>query len=427
MNKNQRLYALIGIAAFSLLGLVAVQVHWIQTGVQLKEAQFDHRVNMALHQVGRELARRLPSCSELRQGLAVETVCADLPAPDYALLDSLLMAQFAYRHIEADYQFFVVNRTLEKTQVPVLNTDWQQTPYRGCLDSVLEAKGWDLRICFPNKEEVIWAGLAGMLVLSVVFIGLVIGCFALTIYTILRQKKLSQMTTDFINNMTHELKTPIATVSLASRMLQREKVLQMPEKITHYARIIEQENTKLTEQVEQVLQMARLERGQLRIQPERLDLHAVLVQAIEVMNLQVQSRGGYIHFYPEATSQKIQADPMHLRNIFLNLLDNANKYSPEAPQITARTRNTSSGIEVQISDQGIGMSKDKQKHAFEKFYRAHTGNIHDVKGFGLGLAYVKLMTEAHNGTVRLQSEAGVGTTFTLFFPFDEQTQPDMPL
>lgn len=424
MKKNRRLYILILVSAFSLIGLMVLQLHWIRSGVQLREAQFDHRVNMALHKVGRELRKHLGErqrlAEQLRQPRAELQAALDTPSQQF--LDSVLEAQFAYHHIDIGYRYFIINRKAEKIQYATahrLEPDWRETPYRGCLDNVLQVKGWDLRLCFPSKQEFIWAELTGMLTLSLLFITLVVGCFAFTIHMILRQKKLSQMTTDFINNMTHELKTPIATVSLASRMLQRDKVMALPDKIRHYARIIEQENTKLTEQVELVLQIARMEKGEVRLDRQKISVHEVLEEAVEVMRLQVQNRDGQIETDFQAFTDDLCADRIHLRNIFLNLLDNANKYSPEAPQISVRTRSAVQGIEVEIQDQGIGMTKDKQRQAFEKFYRVHTGDVHDIKGFGLGLAYVKMMTEAHSGTVNLSSEPGVGSTFTLFFPYSE--------
>lgn len=426
MKKNRHLYILIFVSAFSLIGLVVLQLHWIRSGVQLREAQFDHRVNMALHKVGRELHEHLHKRQRLAAQLTDKPQAdtkAMLDTQSQRFLDSVLEAQFAYHHIRIGYQYFIINREAEKAEPAVAlrltESDWRETPYRGCLDSVLEVEGWDLRLCFPDKQEFIWTQLMGMLALSLLFITLVVGCFAFTIYMILRQKKLSQMTTDFINNMTHELKTPIATVSLASRMLQRDKVAGQPDKIRHYARIVEQENAKLTEQVEQVLQIARLEKGEVRLDRQQISVHDVLGEAVEVMALQVQNRGGHIETDFRAFTDDLCADRIHLRNIFLNLLDNANKYSLETPQISVRTRSTVQGIEVAIQDQGIGMTKDKQRQAFDKFYRVHTGDVHDVKGFGLGLAYVKMMTEAHEGTVNLSSEPGMGSTFTLFFPYSE--------
>lgn len=427
MKRNKRLFILILVSAFSLIGLVILQLHWIREGAQLKESQFDHRVNMALHKVGRELSRhvaeRVRLAKYLDQTDTENTDQARLNPPNHKLIDSLLHAQFTYHHIAIDYKFYIINRKAEKVRKKQglyhLPTDWQQTPYRGCLDRVLKTEGWDLRICFPDKEEFIWAELASMLALSLLFISLVMSCFAFTIHMILKQKKLSQMTTDFINNMTHELKTPIATVSLASRMLQRDKILSLPEKVMHYARIIEQENSKLTEQVEQVLQIARLEKGEVGLDRNPVSLHEVLLEAVKVIELQVTNRNGQIETQLEAITDDLSADRMHLRNIFLNILDNANKYSPEAPFIKVRTRSQINGIEIAITDNGIGMSKDKQRQAFEKFYRAHTGNVHDVKGFGLGLAYVKMMVEAHGGRIQLESEPGKGTTFTLFFPYPE--------
>ncbi|MEO1655803.1 MAG: HAMP domain-containing sensor histidine kinase, partial [Bacteroidota bacterium] len=241
-------------------------------------------------------------------------------------------------------------------------------------------------------------------------------CFILTIHTIWKQKKLSEMTTDFINNMTHELKTPISTISLASNMLRKDRVLENKDKIVHYSGVIHDENDKLQNQVEQVLRLARIERGEYRLNIEKINLHEAVNEAIGSIELQVKSRNGQIKCYLEAIKHEILADMTHLTNVVSNLLDNANKYSPENPDITVKTYNREDGVVISVEDKGIGMSKDKQKYIFNKFYRVPTGNIHDVKGFGLGLAYVKMMVDAHKGHIHLKSEPGKGSKFDIFLP-----------
>jgi two-component system, OmpR family, phosphate regulon sensor histidine kinase PhoR len=253
---------------------------------------------------------------------------------------------------------------------------------------------------------------------SVLLIGLVSLCFGLTIQTILQQKRLSEMTSDFINNMTHELKTPIATVSLASNMLRREKIVSNPEKIIHYSGIISEENRKLQEQVEQVLRLAKLEKGDFKLNKCPVNIHEIIQNALSTIDLQVKSRNGKIKCYLNAMRQEVTADVTHLTNVVSNLLDNANKYSPEKPEITIMTHNREDGIVISVEDKGIGMSKDKQKYIFQKFYRVPTGNIHDVKGFGLGLAYVKMMVDAHKGNIYLNSEPGKGSRFDIFLPYN---------
>ena len=224
------------------------------------------------------------------------------------------------------------------------------------------------------------------------------------------------MKTDFINNMTHEFKTPIATISLAADSIMSPMVISSKDKITRFSNIIKQENKRMLSQVEKVLQMALIDKKEFTLKVSDVDMHQVIREAIENVNLQVQKRGGQITTDLQAGRPMIQGDATHLSNVIHNLLDNANKYSPEVPEISVHTRNVKGGLEVIVEDKGIGMSKEERKQIFEKFYRVPTGNLHDVKGFGLGLSYVKAITDAHEGKVSVESEPGKGSSFILFLP-----------
>ena len=273
-----------------------------------------------------------------------------------------------------------------------------------------------LRIHFPNKSSWLWASLIPALIGTIIFTGLILFCFGYTIWVIFRQKKVSEMKTDFINNMTHEFKTPIATISLASDSITSPMVISSKDKIQRFANIIKQENKRMLSQVEKVLQMAQIDKREFELKVSRFDMHELIDQAIENANLQVQKRGGQISKELTAGDPIIHGDQTHLSNVIHNLLDNANKYSPETPEISVRTRNVSGGVEVIVEDHGIGMTKEARKQIFDKFYRVHTGNRHDVKGFGLGLSYVKAITDAHNGKIDVKSEPDQGSSFILYFP-----------
>lgn len=279
-----------------------------------------------------------------------------------------------------------------------------------------------LRIVFPNKSTWIWSSLWPALVGTIVFTGLILFCFSYTIWVIFRQKKVSEMKTDFINNMTHEFKTPIATISLAVDSIISPMVISSHDKIKRFAGIIQQENKRMLSQVEKVLQMALIDKKDFNLKVSPVNIHEVIEEAIEHSNLQVQPRGGEIRRELKAEDPVIQGDQTHLSNVIHNLLDNANKYSTDAPEIIIRTRNVSNGIEVIVEDHGIGMTKEARKQIFDKFYRVHTGNLHDVKGFGLGLSYVKAITDAHQGKIDVQSELGRGSSFILYFPSKHHKQ-----
>lgn len=279
-----------------------------------------------------------------------------------------------------------------------------------------------LMVFFPSKNSFIWSTVLKSLLSSILFMGIILFCFAYTISVIFKQKKLSEMKNDFINNMTHEFKTPIATISLASDSISSPMVINSPDKIRRFTDIIRQENKRMNNQVEKVLQMAQMERQDFTLKISDVNLHDVITNAVEYISLQVEKKDGTVTADLQARQAMIQGDMTHISNIINNLLDNANKYSPEKPEISVATRNVPGGVEVIVSDMGIGMSKESRKHIFEKFYRVHTGNLHDVKGFGLGLSYVKAMMEAHKGKVDVKSELGKGSSFILFFPFGNETK-----
>jgi len=254
-----------------------------------------------------------------------------------------------------------------------------------------------------------WIYISIIIVLVLIFFG-----FSLAI--IIRQKRLSEVKTDFINNMTHELKTPISTISLSSEMLMRIDLNEDPEKIRKYAGIIYKENKRLENQVERVLNVAKLDKDKVVLNKENFDVHELLAEVKENFEFNQLNQGGKIELNCAAENYKIQADPVHLTNVVYNLLDNAVKYCITTPQIVLNTQNEKNHLVIDISDNGIGMKREDLKQIFEKFYRVPTGNIHNVKGFGLGLYYVKLIMDAHEGKIEVKSAVNKGTTFAIYLP-----------
>jgi len=277
-----------------------------------------------------------------------------------------------------------------------------------------------LLIHFPNKASVVWKGVWKNLLASILFTCIILFCFAYTVQVIFLQKKLSEMKTDFINNMTHEFKTPIATISLAADSITSPMILSNVDKVRRFADIIKQENKRMNSQVEKVLQMAVIDKRDFQLKLTNLNLHDLVRQAVANASLQVEKKGGKVLAELEADNPNIEGDLTHVSNIIHNLLDNANKYSPDVPNISVHTQNVANGVEVTVKDRGIGMTKEARKHIFDKFYRVHTGNLHDVKGFGLGLSYVKAMMTAHKGQIDVRSELGKGSSFVLVFPHKVQ-------
>ncbi len=274
-----------------------------------------------------------------------------------------------------------------------------------------------LAISFPDRNLFIGRSTSMLLGLSVVFSVIIFLTFALSIFLILRQKKISEMKSDFINNMTHEFKTPIATISIAADSILDEKVICDKERVRFFTGMIKKENHRMNEQVERILQIARLDRKEFEFHFQRVDVHELIEEAIEGIFLQVGKKGGKIVPKLEASNPVVTTDPIHFINLVYNLLDNANKYSPEQPLITISTANTPKGLILSVEDHGIGMTKAVQSRIFDKFYRLHSGNIHTVKGFGLGLSYVKAILEINGGTIKVFSEPGKGSRFVVFIPF----------
>ena len=342
---------------------------------------------------------------------------------DPSVLDTLLKRELKHRGIELPYDYGITQRSSgEAKLLKVSDTEnvakIRNSPLQANLFPMdLVPKDYFLSVFFPAQKNYLFKQALLPLSASGLLMLVIIVCFAYAILVILRQKKLSEIKNDFINNMTHEFKTPIATVSLATEALQDSDLKKNQGIVDRYIQVIRDENKRLGMQVEKVLQIASLDKKDFRLKFESVDVHDVIDKALANINLTVQKRGGNITSQLLATNSTIEADPVHLTNIIYNLLDNANKYSPEAPEIHLRTENISTGVIIKISDQGIGMSKEATQKIFDKFFRVSTGNLHDVKGFGLGLSYVKNIIDMHQGTITVKSEIGKGSTFKVYLPF----------
>jgi two-component system phosphate regulon sensor histidine kinase PhoR len=273
-----------------------------------------------------------------------------------------------------------------------------------------------LVLYFPDQTAYLLRRIGPLLGVTLLLMGLLVWCFVVTLRTIVAQKRFYQRLVDFINNMTHEFKTPISTISVAAETILRPDVVAQPERVGRYGTIIQEENRRMGRQVEAILQMAALEEGDYDLAPAPVDVHPVLSGLIAAFSVQAEARGGAVTGRLEADRPVIQADPVHLHGIFQNVLDNAMKYSPDAPQITVTTDDAGDRLRVRITDRGAGIPAEEILHVFDKYYRVPTGNRHDVKGFGLGLSYVKRMVEAHRGAVSIDSAPGRGTTVTMTFP-----------
>ncbi len=480
----QRIRLIIGLMTVALIGIICLQIYWIDWNIRLNEEQFDKNVFAALNRVAGKLqyfetvsvveamnksrgesgaARRASQYLENGYAARSRGNAESLPGPSgdgqtfednmtmwesmkvLQLFDSKPLAEriqldvlaksvqdeISSRGINATYQYGVYSKA--RNSYVIVNDHFvvedsgpqitqggaptlYNSPYKVALFTQdMESPGY-LSLYFPNRTSLVLGSVLKALVMSVIFTGIILFCFWYTIQVIYRQKQLSEMKNDFINNMTHEFKTPIATISLAADSIGSPMIMSHPDKIKRFVDIIRQENRRMNSQVERVLQMALIDKKDFQLSLDELNLHEVIRQAVDNFSLQVEKRDGTLRTDLQAQKPVIEGDATHIASIIHNLLDNANKYSPDQPEITISTRDVPMGVEIEVSDKGVGIGKEARKHIFDKFYRVHTGNIHDVKGFGLGLSYVKAIMTAHKGLVDVKSEPGKGSSFILTFP-----------
>jgi len=336
------------------------------------------------------------------------------------LLDSLVQVNMKEAGIDMPCVYAVLSGKPDSVHMasqPGFNENLRTTEFRTRLfPGDFLAPRNDLVVYFPGRTSFLLRSMAPLAGATMAFMAGIIFAFIYSIRAIVAQRKLSHALIDFINNMTHEFKTPISTIALASEAIARPDVLPHEDKVTRYNGIIRDENFRMKQQVDKILQMAVLEKGDYELNIVPVDVHEVIRKAAENIMLQVDQKGGTITSRLEAESSIVLADPLHAANVIHNILDNASKYSVEAPCIETSTWNSDGRLWISIRDHGIGMKEDDARRAFEKYFRAATGNRHDVKGFGLGLAYVKLMVEAIGGHVRLTSSPGKGTTVEMVLP-----------
>ncbi len=429
--------------SISLLGIIYIQVNWIKNMIRVRESQFEENVNRALLIAGQRI---MASASDFRQSPGIDLGIGPRiifeGGRNRYLLSRINVNQVrqeldrSFREYNLkiyNYEFSVSSNTSEQglltpdIQSPGFSNLMRKSgavaysaplfPQSGSSLEGLVAEGSILAL-IPNVKNTLIKQMAWLLAGAVIFTLIIVSAFALTVRTMLKQKKLSEIKSDFINNMTHEFKTPLATISLAVDALKNEKVIQDRKKSEYFTGIIKEENRRMNKQVEAILQAALLDRGEIQLNPRPMHVHEVINDALEHFRLVMEEKKATADIQLNATNDMVLADEVHFNNLVRNLMDNAIKYSkPDEPlHLRISTSSNQKYISIYIEDNGIGMSRETMSRVFEKFYRAHTGNVHNVKGFGLGLTYVKAMVEAHNGYIKVDSVAGKGSTFTIEMP-----------
>lgn len=340
-------------------------------------------------------------------------------------LDSILKRELRMAGLPLEYQYNIVdeNGPIEFSKTcKHLNKDLNNKRFSRVLfpnDPFFVSNRHEILLSFPKEERYLLYKMAGIFILSLLILSLIIGVFYYSISTIIRQKKLSQIKTDFINNMTHELKTPISTISLACQALEDPDMRKSQELSANYVSMISDENNRLGSLVEKVLQSAQIDRGELKLNKKSINLHKTIQIAVNKQEMHLSRRSALVDLDFVDKEIYVSADEVHLTNIFINLLDNAIKYTKDQPVIAIRTRILDTHVLIEINDNGIGISKENQKRIFEKLYRVPTGNLHNVKGFGLGLSYVKAIVEEHDGKISVNSTLGQGSTFIIELMLDK--------
>jgi len=422
--KKRTFLIIVSITGLALAGIIFIQFYWIRNAISLQEEQFDSRVRLALKgAVNQMYENKSDTCAEglfcnrnchrndsiLNNGLNVDAL---KPLINAEFSEAGLHGPYIYGIFipNASHPLYISKRGFEEQLLT--------SKHIASLSCIFKNDEMMLGAWFPDERNRAMNSIFWWLLICFILLAVLVFGFIFTIYSFLRQKKISEMKSDFVNNITHEFKTPIATISLASEMLLKPSVLSSETKARKYAGIIYDENIRLKNQVENVLQLASLDRGTFNLKYRSLDIHQLIIKVVESFQLLVKEKNGSVKLMLNASNHQSYADSMHVENVISNLLDNADKYSPGIPDITISTFNRNDHIVIAVEDKGIGISKENQKRIFRKMFRVHTGNLHDVKGFGLGLYYVKSLIEAHNGNINLHSEPGKGSRFEISLPLD---------
>jgi len=422
----KKIYPLIVVLiTLSVVGILFIQMSWINNAIKLKHEEFQRSVDNTLKQSKEAIYSRylykhtnyIPTEESKRYYLRNHfTVEGSFDSEE---VNDIIRKEFKNNNVKQGFEYCVTNLFKNSIlQSPGFNMADMETPYRIELAPEDSYRAREtLFISIREDKNLIIREMGWMIAASIVFTTIIVLAFAVTVRTLFNQKKLSEIKSDFINNMTHELKTPLATISLAIDALTNEKVIHDADKIKIYSGMIKEENKRMNKQVEKILQAARLEKEEVKLTLQKLDAHQIISKVAHNMALQIQEKNGTIDLRLAASDPIIEADDVHFSNIIFNLLDNAMKYSSETPKIHVETLKHGNGMfTIKIKDNGIGMDRETQARIFEKFYRAHTGNIHNVKGFGLGLSYVKAIVDAHEGKIKVESAPGKGSTFTITLP-----------
>ncbi len=438
---------IIVLITLSLLGIIVLQVSWFRDMTALRQEQIKQKAEEATTEVAIELSRhasiapymkipRKPGLSLLPEdyGIGYTRPTISQHYSDFEIKEKL-QKSFNQKDLkDVHFEFGVTSNSnaynLELQSQNFIKEANDEVHNKRVIVPIIPESGNELEglvpfehliLIIPDLKTQVWESMVWMIIGALVFTFIIITAFGVTVQALLRQKKLSEIKTDFINNMTHEFKTPLATISLAVDALRNEKVMAQPDKMSYFSGIIKEENKRMNKHVETILQAALMDKQELKLNMKKVHAHELLRNALNNYQLQIQDKNGKVEINLDAENDEIIADEAHFTNLLSNLIDNAIKYSKENLVLRISTVDYGKFLQIRIQDNGIGMNKETVKRIFEKFYRAHTGNLHNVKGFGLGMNYVKTVIDVHKGRIKVDSTLGKGSCFTVEVPLAEKS------
>ncbi len=437
--KFNREHTFILISSLALILLMGIQIIWIIESAKIKETLFVERVNMALSKTAEVLAADKEACLRISENIEnKDSLWANAITQNNEIhkMDSILKLNLDFYHLNLKYSFSIAkaaddvsleenpfnNLILDQNgcyrkNIPSYDSDNDHS--KGNIQQMMKNKGLELKLVFPEQKQFIMAEMGVLFFSSLMLVFIVLFTFWKSTTWLIKEKKLSEQTADFLNNMTHEFKTPLTNISLASKMILKSNHSVLDNKAKNYLQIIIHENKKLQMNVEQVLSMTALEKGEIPIQKSVLDLHELIKEATQSMHLQIENKQGILNVDFQAENCIILGDKIHLLNSISNIIDNSIKYSITKPAISISTYNQHKKIIIIIKDNGMGISQKHQEKVFSRYYRISTGDIQHSKGFGLGLTYVKKIIELLDGSIELESTLDKGTSIKIVLPYVE--------
>lgn len=413
--KKGNLFVLFSIIA--LLILLAIQVFWILQAAKVKEVLFNEKANMVLSRTIEALGSDKQACMSIGECIdndSTAEVTSKLAKGELKKIDSLLHHYMQMYHIQIAYKF---NIGKENTSQSVKENSLVKSTYMMPLEDISSKKGVEIKLIFPEKKAFVIAEMGFPFITSIILIITMIIIFWKTNLSLIKEKKIAAHTTDFINNMSHEFKTPLSNISLAAKMIAKQIGNKNEDKIPHYTNIILDENEKLNQQIELVLNLNALERDEVLIQRHHCDFHQIIHLAIKNMQMQIEHNNATIELSLNASQMNVMGDKNQLVGVICNLIDNAIKYTSSNAIITIKTSNKNHRLIITLSDNGNGIPKEFHQKVFEKYFRIPTDDIHNVKGFGLGLAYIKKIVDLHQGEIKLDTNPEKGATFIIDFAY----------